>query len=60
MIQIQENINDATTGHKLQGMSKDVIVVLSWCEFKVVGSDKLWESLAADCKAFNLARKGRQ
>jgi hypothetical protein len=30
------------------------------CEFKVVGSDKLWESLAADCKAFSLARKGRR
>jgi hypothetical protein len=24
------NINDATTGHKLQGMSKDVIIVASW------------------------------
>ncbi len=30
MIQIPANINDATTGHKLQGMSKDVIVVSSW------------------------------
>ncbi len=24
------NTNDATTGHKLQGMSKDVIIVASW------------------------------
>jgi hypothetical protein len=24
------NINDATTGHNLQGMSKDVIIVASW------------------------------
>jgi hypothetical protein len=30
MIQIPANINDATTGHNLQGMSKDVIVVSSW------------------------------
>ena len=30
MKQIPANINDATTGHKLQGMSKDVIVVASW------------------------------
>ncbi len=30
MIQIPANINDGTTGHKLQGMSKDVIVVSSW------------------------------
>jgi len=27
MIQIPANSNDATTGHKLQGMSKDVIIV---------------------------------
>jgi hypothetical protein len=30
MIQIPANSNDATTGHKLQGMSKDVIIVTSW------------------------------
>ncbi len=30
MKQIPANINDATTGHKLQGMSKDVIIVASW------------------------------
>ena len=30
MKQIPANSNDATTGHKLQGMSKDVIFVMSW------------------------------
>ncbi len=30
MKQIPANINDATTRHKLQGMSKDVIIVASW------------------------------
>jgi hypothetical protein len=30
MKQIPANINDATTGHKLQGMSKDIIIVASW------------------------------
>jgi hypothetical protein len=30
MIQIPANSNDATTDHKLQGMSKDVIIVASW------------------------------
>jgi hypothetical protein len=30
MKQIPENTNDASTGHKLQGMSKDVIIVTSW------------------------------
>ncbi len=30
MKQIPANINDATIGHKLQGMSKDVIIVASW------------------------------
>jgi hypothetical protein len=29
MKQISANTNDATTGHKLQGMSKDVIIVVS-------------------------------
>ncbi len=27
---IPANINNATTGHKLQGISKDVIIVASW------------------------------
>jgi hypothetical protein len=30
MNQIPANSNDGTTGHKLQGMSKDVIIVSSW------------------------------
>ncbi len=30
MKQIPANTNDASTGHKLQGMSKDVIFVTSW------------------------------
>jgi hypothetical protein len=30
MKQIPANINDATTGHKLQGMPKDIIIVASW------------------------------
>ena len=30
MTQIPVNVNDATTGHKLQGMSKDVLIVTSW------------------------------
>jgi hypothetical protein len=29
-MQIPANSNDATTGHKLQGMSKDAIIVSSW------------------------------
>ena len=28
--QIPINMNDATTGHKLQGMSKDKLIVVSW------------------------------
>ena len=30
MTQFSINLNDATTGHKLQGMSKDVIIITSW------------------------------
>jgi hypothetical protein len=30
MKQIPANTSDATTGHKLQGMSKNVIIVTSW------------------------------
>ncbi len=30
MTQILANIYDASTGHKLQGMSKDAIIVTSW------------------------------
>ena len=30
MHQLPVNLNDATTGHKLQGMSKDIIIISSW------------------------------
>jgi hypothetical protein len=30
MNQIPANLNDATTGRKLLGMSKDIIIVSSW------------------------------
>ena len=30
MFQLPVNMNDATTGHKLQGMSKDKLIVVSW------------------------------
>ena len=30
MTQLPVNLNDATTGHKLQGMSKDAIIITSW------------------------------
>ena len=30
MTQFPISLNDATTGHKLQGMSKDVIIITSW------------------------------
>ena len=30
MIQFPVNCNDTTTGHKLQGMSKDVVIITSW------------------------------
>ncbi len=43
MIQIQANINDARTGHKLQGMSKDVIVVSSWPTGGLATMCKNWE-----------------
>ena len=44
MKQLPVNCNDATTGHKLQGMSKDVIIATSWpnyglfknCEYVVL------------------------
>ena len=30
LIQFPVNCNDATTGHKLQGMTKDVVIITSW------------------------------
>jgi hypothetical protein len=43
MIQIPANSTDATTGHKLQGMSKDVIVVTSWPTGGLAAMFKNWE-----------------
>ncbi len=43
MIQIPANINDVTTRHKLQGMSKDVIVVSSWLTGGLATMFKNWE-----------------
>ena len=39
MTQFPVNCNDATTGHKLQGMSKDVVIITSWPR----GFFKNWE-----------------
>ena len=30
MTQLPINMNDGTTGHKLQGMSKDSLIIVSW------------------------------
>jgi len=43
MIQIPANSNDATTGHKLQGMSMDVIIVSSWPTRSLAAMFKNWE-----------------
>ncbi len=44
MKQIPANTNDASTGHKLQGMSKDVIIVTSWPT-----GFKNWEYVVLSC-----------
>ena len=43
MNQIPANSNDGTTGHKLQGMSKDVIIVTSWPTGGLSKIFKNWE-----------------
>ena len=43
MMQIPANSNDATTGHKLQGMSKDAIIVSSWLTGSLAAMFKNWE-----------------
>ena len=43
MTQISANSTDATTGHKLQGMSKDIIVVTSWPTGGLAAMFKNWE-----------------
>ena len=43
MTQIPAYSNDATTGHTLQGMSKDAIVVTSWPTGGLAAMFKNWE-----------------
>ena len=43
MTQFPVNLNDATTGHKLQGMSKDVVIVTSWPKGGMAKWFKNWE-----------------
>ena len=43
MKQIPANNNGATTGHKLQGMSKDAIIVSSWPTGGLAAMFKNWE-----------------
>ncbi len=43
MKRIPANSNDATMGHKLQGMSKDIIVVTSWPTGRLAAMGKNWE-----------------
>jgi hypothetical protein len=45
MKQIQANRNDATTGHKLQGISKDVVIITSWPTGGLAAMFKNWESV---------------
>jgi hypothetical protein len=46
MIQVPANSNYATTGRKLQGMSKDVIIVSSWPTGSLAAMFKNWEYVA--------------
>ena len=43
MLQLQVNLNDATTGHKRQGISKDVIIITSWPKGGMAMWNKNWE-----------------
>lgn len=43
MTQFPINLNDATTGHKLQGMSKDVVIITSWPKGGLSALFKNWE-----------------
>jgi hypothetical protein len=49
MKQIPANSNDATTGHKLQGMSKDAIIVSSWPTGSLAAMVKNWEYVVLSC-----------
>ena len=43
MFQLPLNLNDATIGHKLKGMSKDVIIIMSWPKGGMATWTKNWE-----------------
>ncbi len=49
MNQILANSNNGTTGHKLQGMSKDVIIVSSWPTGGLSKNFKNWEYVVLSC-----------
>ncbi len=49
MTQIPANSNDGTTGHKLQGMSKDAIIVMSWPTGGLAKLFKKWEYVVLSC-----------
>ena len=43
MLQLPVKLNDGTTGHKLRGMSKDVIIIMSWPKGGMAIWNKNWE-----------------
>jgi hypothetical protein len=49
MKQIPAKINDATTDHKLQRMSKDAIIVSSWLTDSLAAIFKNWEYVILSC-----------
>jgi hypothetical protein len=49
MKQIPANCSDATTGHNLQGISKDAIIVSSWLTRGLAGTFKNWEYVVLSC-----------
>jgi hypothetical protein len=49
MKQIPANSNDATTGHKLQGISKDAIIVSSLPNGRFAAMFKNWEYVVLSC-----------
>jgi hypothetical protein len=49
MNQVPANSNNATTGHNFQGMSKDIIIVLSWPTGGLSKVFKNWEYVVLSC-----------
>ncbi len=49
MKRIPANSNDGTTGHKLQGMSKDAIIVSSWPTGSLATMLKNWKYVVLSC-----------